>query len=389
MSGPGPLGGNDPFEGMPIFRDLARMFSGAGPVNWEIARQVAVWTATEGASESNVEPLQRIRLEELARVAELHISEATGLPTSTAGRVPTVVPVTKTEWANRTLDAYRPLLEKLGAGLNAAGGPNVADPTTELLGNITQLMSPVLVGLQSGSMVGYLAQKALGQYHLPVPRPPADELIVVASTVDAFARDWSLPIDDVRLWVCLNELTHHAVISRPHVRHRLDTLLLEYAGGFRADPGALESRLGDVDMANPASLQEALGDPETILGAIQTDEQRRVIQQLGAVVAAVEGYVDVVMDDVGRKLIGSYGPLTEALRRRRVERTDADTFVERLLGLEMTQAQFDRGAAFAQGVVERAGTDGLARLWSDDASLPTPAEVDAPGLWLARIGFYD
>ena len=36
-------------------------------------------------------------------------------------------------------------------------------------------------------------------------------------------------------------------------------------------------------------------------------------------------------------------------------------------------------------MVERAGADGLARLWVDEQDLPTPAEVDAPGLWLARI----
>ena len=29
--------------------------------------------------------------------------------------------------------------------------------------------------------------------------------------------------------------------------------------------------------------------------------------------------------------------------------------------------------------------EGLARLWSDERNLPTPAELDAPGLWLARI----
>jgi uncharacterized protein (DUF2342 family) len=40
-------------------------------------------------------------------------------------------------------------------------------------------------------------------------------------------------------------------------------------------------------------------------------------------------------------------------------------------------------------IVERAGDDGLARLWESADTLPTPAEVDAPGLWLARIGFID
>ena len=64
---------------------------------------------------------------------------------------------------------------------------------------------------------------------------------------------------------------------------------------------------------------------------------------------------------------------------------EADRFVERLLGLELAQATYDRGAAFVAGVLERAGDDGLRRLWTDPDHLPTPAEVDAPGLWLARI----
>ena len=77
--------------------------------------------------------------------------------------------------------------------------------------------------------------------------------------------------------------------------------------------------------------------------------------------------------------------LTEALRRRRVEAAAADRFVERLFGLELTQATYDRGSAFVRGVLEREGEDGLRRLWEGDEQLPTPAEVDAPGLWLARI----
>ena len=88
----------------------------------------------------------------------------------------------------------------------------------------------------------------------------------------------------------------------------------------------------------------------------------------------------------GGRLIGSYEMVTEALRRRRVTADESDRFVERLLGLELGQAQYERGEAFIAGIVQRAGTEVLERLWADEADLPTPAEVDAPGLWLARIG---
>ena len=104
----------------------------------------------------------------------------------------------------------------------------------------------------------------------------------------------------------------------------------------------------------------------------------------GAVLLATASFWQGV-DVVGEQLIADYPRLTEALRRRRVEAAEADRFVERLFGLELTQATYDRGNAFVAGVLERAGQDGLRRLWDGPDLLPTPPEVDAPGLWLARI----
>ena len=98
-----------------------------------------------------------------------------------------------------------------------------------------------------------------------------------------------------------------------------------------------------------------------------------------------DSYVDWAMDSIGETLIGSYSMITEALRRRRVEAAAGDRFVERILGLHLNAEQYDRGTAFTAGVLERAGTDGLSRLFDNAETLPTPAEVDAPGLWLARI----
>ena len=78
--------------------------------------------------------------------------------------------------------------------------------------------------------------------------------------------------------------------------------------------------------------------------------------------------------------------MTEALRRRRVEFGPEARFVERIFGLELSQSTFDRGAAFVEGLVDRAGTPVFDLLWADESSLPTEAELDAPGLWLARLG---
>jgi len=385
MSVPGPFGGFgfDPAA-------FGRMFSEPGPVSWELAR----WMATQGAgAELNVDPLRRIRLEELLRVAELQVGDVTGLATAAGGRSLTVAAVSPARWAEASIDDYKALLERLATALSppvdeeptAVDLPPGAEALGPLFAQLPKILGPMMMGMQSGMLLSQLSQRAFGPYELPIPRPGRDALLLVPSAIDAFASSWSLPEDDVSLWVCVHEVAHHAVLSLPHVQRAVTDLLLEHAGGFRPDDIDLESRLGGLDPTDPQALQSLLGDPEAVLGAARSEEQERLRPRIDALVAAIRGYVDHVVDAVGHRLIASYGSLTEALRRRRVEEKPSDRFVDHLLGLELTDAQFARGRSFVHGILERGGDDALARLWSDEAHLPTPAEVDAPGLWLARI----
>jgi putative hydrolase len=112
------------------------------------------------------------------------------------------------------------------------------------------------------------------------------------------------------------------------------------------------------------------------------DEPRRQLQLLTAV---LEGYADCVLERVGDKLIPSFSQIHEAMQRHRVERGEAERFIEDLLGLKLERDHYEQGEAFCKGVIERAGPEGLNRLWESERMLPTPAELEAPGLWLARI----
>lgn len=393
MSDPGPFDDN-PFQGLPIFGDLARMLSGQGPISWDAARQTALMVATEGRPEPNVDPAVRFAFQDLGRVAELHVHQALGLDTAVGGRAVEVVPVTPGLWASRTLDAYRPLFEHLAGALGrgAAPEPDDEDDPAGMMGQLLSMLHPMLLGMSAGGMVGHLARRSFGQYDLPIPRPPSAEVLVLASTIDAFADDWSLPVDDLRLWVCLQELATHAVLNVAHLRAELEELLVRYVQGFRPDPTALTERLGSLEAAGPeglADLQRVLGDPEVLLGAMRSPEQEAVRPRLDALVALVVGVVDHTVDRTAGIVLGSADRLSEAVRRRRVEADQADVFVEQLLGLTLTREQVARGNAFVDGVLERGGPDALARLWHSSRELPTPAELDAPGLWLARIDLPD
>jgi putative hydrolase len=377
----------DPFQGLPFLGDLAKMAGAQGPISWDAARQMAMSVAAGGISEPNVDPIERMAFESVARVAELQVTDVTGLDLGLVR----VSPVTATTWAMRSLDAYKPLFEKLGAALAGTtrpqSGDEASDPQAAMLSGLLSMLAPMTLGMSAGSMVGHLARRSFGQYHLPIPRPADGEVLVLPRNVTAFADDWSLPLDDLRLWVCVHELTHHGVLSVPHVRGEVETLVTQFVSSFRPSPDALTERLESLDPTDTslASIQRLFSDPEMLLGVMRSDDQQAMSARLDAVVSMIVGYVDHVLDIVGQRLIGSYGSLSEAVRRHRVEADQADVFVARLLGLSIGQDQVERGRAFVSGVVERGGDVALSRLWISQRELPTPAEIDAPGLWLARI----
>jgi putative hydrolase len=388
---------NDPMQSW--VNDLLKMLGGAGGGGaWlEIARSMAYSVATDGEPEANPDPLERMRLEELARVAELHVSQVTGLTTAAGGRAAAFTAVGRGVWAQRAVAAYQPWVEQLAASLEAgapAGGdavlPDLPDfpdlgggGVEELMGRIAGAAGPLIVGSQFGSAIGHLARRALGQYALPLSWPDGD-LLVVPQNVTAFIDDWSLPQDNADLWVCVHELTSHAVLTLPHVRaaiaRQLDSLVSETAGMQRSLLDRLAGQAGD-----PESLQHLMEDPESLLADLMVPDRHNTSDRLTALTTAVGGYVDHVTAQVVTALTGSTGTVSEAWYRYRVAEDAPEQAAGALLGLDVGREQVDRGAAFVAGVCERAGDDGLARLWESEHTLPTPAEVDAPGLWLERI----
>jgi len=381
--------GSGPFGD--LLRDLARLMTAQGPFNWEVAHQLAIWTATEGEAEANPDPLERIRTEELLRVADMYISEATGMTTSRRGWL-ALRCVNRAQWAATTLVSWKEVLSRLASSFNAGAEvpvpneqPGAGNAMDQLLGNLPQVIGPLVLGAQAGAMVGHLAHGAMGQYDITMPAPLNDELLAVPAAVDSFAGEWDLSADDVRMFVCLRDVVYHSVLSRAHVAAVLQDHLFAYTGAFRVEADAIEQRLASLDPSDPMSFQQTLGDPETLLGDMQSDEQRRLLVPFRAFLAALAGYTDFVIDKVGQRLVGSYSLVKEAVWRRRFEGGPGERALGKLLGVEVDQATVDRGHAFVAGVLERAGEEGLSRLWEGPSTLPTPAEVDAPGLWLARI----
>ena len=335
--------------------------------------QLAGAIAAEGRPEPNIDPAERIRIEQLARVAELHVTEITGL--SLAGVE--VSAVNRSQWAATTLKAHGPLLRRLSDALGtlakgqldqaaAEGPPSAADlpdgidpMAFQAFMSMGPLMGSMLYTMMASGSVGQLAIRSFGSYDLPLPRH-TDEVNLIASNLETFADEWELDRDNLVLWITAQELALHAALSRAAFGPQLEALLGAYVDASPTDLSndAIASMLG-VDPNDPdADFDPMSGDfdpstlaldPERLLGSLRSPEQ-------------------------------------EALRRRRVTTDPASRFVERLYGLELTQNLMDRGRDFVAGVLERADADVLTRLVTDPEAIPTPNELDAPGLWLARLG---
>jgi len=388
--------------------DLAqvmRILQSTGPVNWEVARQTAEWVALEGRPETSVSAADHEQLDELAHAAQTLVVGETGLTATFATTLATVGPK---GWVDLHLVALKPVLEALATTLGAAmqqddetepedladipglaGTPFAAMAGMPGMGNMMSMLAPALLGVQAGSMIGYLAQHALGRYDLPLPTSDAPSLCFVVSNLDTFESEWSLPRDDLRFYLALHETVHAATRSVPWLRERLVELATEYVSSYEIDPSAFEAEFGMIDPQDPEAMQRLTESPERVLGAMQSQRQVAPRDELQRLTSVLEGYADHVLGRIGRRLIPTFDQIHEAMQRHRVERGEAERFIERLLGLKLERAHYERGQAFVEGVVERAGVDGLNRLWDSPPMLPTPNELDAPGLWLARIDLPD
>jgi putative hydrolase len=396
---------NNPFGLPPGFdlADLMRMLQSPGPVNMEVARSTAEATAVldlETGASSPEPPIDATHVrafDDVVRAVQLAVADTTGI---SAVLNVSAACVDRAGWARTTLAGLEPvfvaLANALGRGMPGAPGPDdepQAMGPDALFAMVMPQLVPLLLGGWAGSMIGQLSHQALGQYDLPLPLGAEPKLLFVARNVDDFAEEWALPTDELRYALALRETVHGAQRTLPWVRERLVQLASDYVGAYEVQTGTFEEQLRDVDFGDPASMEAMaeLANPDMLLGALRSERQAPLLEALQRFVSVLEGYTDVVVDALGERMVPSHVRIDEALRRHRLERGEATAFVDRLLGLELDRTHYETGVAFCRGVIERGDgkLDELNRLWTTEAMLPTRAELEAPGLWLARIDLPD
>jgi coenzyme F420 biosynthesis associated uncharacterized protein len=247
----------------------------------------------------------------------------------------------------------------------------------------------LVLSTEVGVVVGYLAQRVLGQYELVLldeavdDRPP--RLLFVLPNLGQAMRAFGAEEREFMTWVALHEVTHAVQFAGvPWLHGHLAGLVKELLA------------TAEVRLERPRRLRVPTGDElkrmlnglrhGDLVSIVTTPEERETLNRVQAVMAVIEGHAEHVMDAVAPELLPSLPELREALDRRRRSQSGLARLVARLLGLELKLRQYEQGKRFCDAVVDQAGAQALQKVFSGPGALPTLEELDDPKQWLARVG---
>ncbi|MFI9782417.1 zinc-dependent metalloprotease [Kitasatospora sp. NPDC051984] len=398
MGGAGGAGGDNPFAAMmggfnpndlgAAFQQLGQMLSfEGGPVNWElaknIARQTVVAEQPEGKTKDrSVGAAERTAVVESVRLADLWLDSATEFPSTSS----TAVAWSRAEWIEATLPVWKdlvdPVAERVG---NAMGGvlPEEMQAVAGPLMGMMRSMGGAMFGTQIGQALGALAAEVLGSTDVGLPLAPAGKAALLPQNIAEFGDGLNVPAEEVRLYLALREAAHQRLFAHvPWLRAHLFGAVEAYARGIKVDTSRMEELVGQLDPSNPEALQDALAGG--LLQPEDTPEQKAALARLETALALVEGWVDAVVHAAATPHLPHAAALRETLRRRRATGGPAEQTFATLVGLELRPRRLRDASRLWASLADARGVEGRDALWSHPDMLPTAADLDDPDGFVHR-----
>ncbi|MGO8884707.1 MAG: zinc-dependent metalloprotease [Streptosporangiaceae bacterium] len=392
----GPLG--DPQQFAEALRQFADLMSWqGGPVNWDLAKNVARQTVS-AAGDPSIGEAERAKVVEAIRLADLWLEDATTLPTG----VRTPQAWSRSEWVEATLPVWSKLCDPIAARAVEAMSGMLSDDPDELaaelppemratmaamtgglgalggLGEMMRRIGGMMVGGQTGAAVGALAQEVVSSTDVGLPLGPEGTAALLPGGVAAFGEGLTVNLDEVRLFLALREAAHHRLFAHvPWLRTRLLGAVEDYARGIKVDAAALRAAMPQIDPSNPEALNEALSGA-ALFQPEDTAEQKAALVRLETVLALVEGWVATVVEDAAQDRLPQATALAEAIRRRRATGGPAERTFATLVGLELRPRRLREAAAIWRGLTQERGVAGRDALWTHPDLLPTADDFDDP-----------
>ena len=345
-----------------------------------------------GVRSASVEPL----VQEFAG----KVGTYSGLNSTT--ELPRLELVDRPGWIAANLKTMRPLLAPITEPMDAGGG---------LFAGPLRSVSGLLLGVQVGALTGMLSQRVLGQYDLALlDASVSPRLLLLAPNLAQAARALGVDRDELVLWVSIHEITHAVQFSgAPWLRDYLGGMLRELIEGLQVTISGGPSKDGEDEHADAGTADgngrrggwvpsmPKLPDAAELRDMVERarrgellrltlgEDRWALVERMQAAMSLIEGHAEHTMDTIGAEVLPSLPRLRAAMNHRRENRGLPWRVLERLLGLELKLRQYELGRRFCDAVVDAGGPQALALAWSGPEALPTPAELEQPSLWIARV----
>ncbi|MFF5719984.1 zinc-dependent metalloprotease [Streptomyces buecherae] len=409
--GPGPAnpfgfgggsGADNPFAAMfgslnpndlgAAFQQLGQMLSyEGGPVNWDMAKDIARQTVAQGGAagqgegqskDVSVGPKERAAVEEAVRLADLWLDGVTSLPSGATS----AVAWSRAEWIEATLPVWKDLVDPVAEQVGSAMGNVLPEEMQAMAGPLLGMMRSMggaMFGTQIGQALGVLAGEVVGSTDIGLPLGPAGKAALLPTNVEAFGAGLGVRQEEVRLYLALREAAHQRLFAHvPWLRSHLFGAVEGYARGIKVDTAKLEDAVGQLDPTHPEQLQEAL--QQGMFQPEDTPEQKVALARLETALALVEGWVDAVVHAAAAPHLPSADALRETLRRRRASGGPAEQTFATLIGLELRPRRLRDAARLWASLTDARGLDGRDALWEHPDMLPTAADLDDPDGFVHR-----
>jgi len=376
LPGGSPPDPNDPQQMQRFLAQLQQLLttSGSGPVNWDLARQVAVTQAS--SSDRPVTAQEREAVAEALRLADLWLEDAAALPSGLRN----TAAWTRTEWISNTLDVWRKLCDPVAARMVHAMGDLVPEEARAQLGSMQAMVATIggaLFGGQLGQALGSLAGEVLSAGDIGLPLGPAGTAALLPANIAAYGEGMSIDENEIRLYVALREAAHQRLFEHvPWLRGHVLATVETYAAGIRVNREAIEEAMSRFDPANPEGVQElAL---EGVFTPEDSPQQKAALARLETALALVEGWVCHVVDSAAAERLPNAVRLSEAFRRRRAAGGPAEQTFAALVGLELRPRRLREATTLWSALTQHRGIQGRDAVWGHPDLLPSEEDFTDP-----------
>jgi putative hydrolase len=375
-----PVTGDLPFsgDGDDLFAQMFRMFQSSGPVNWKLAREL---TKNLAGEREPIEPSIAEEYRELAHVAELRIQATANLPAPSPGELN---PTDRATWALENEQTFRILIEPLGDKLTGGFSGLPGAESLGQMGAMLQPLGPALLGMQAGTMVGFMAHRVLGQFDTGIPAIDQDKPYLIVPNVEDFAIEAAVDHRQVRLWAALHEMLFQRLMEIEWLRGHFVSVVEAFYETVEIDLSDMMGQIGALE--DPDRIHELLGGEGASAPALMkgTSDPER-LAAIQALTAYVEGYGDYLVRKAAADVLPDLGQIETANARRRSEPDQTEQSLQQVVGLELQRHRAGDAAAFCFEVEQRWGEPALDRVWEQPENLPSLAELTDPVGWAARV----